>query len=348
MIFSTCSAFVRYVFAAMRAVFRALFPPPPPPPLPPSPHPHPQKRTSYNDIRVYEQLRMDESSSVFCTNTNRDVDHHRNLRNANVDACFYEETDRRRRRSSLLAQEWHRRILIEFTPRGNVVLFFDPVLFGFHYYSDYSQTYSTLTAVASKYCRIYACMDFFVDEHWTDQSSSSSSSSSSPTPIIDLIRQREKRESDAQQQQKKKTKKKTTTAPAGNESSSFAKLKHYHDPSSSGGGGGGETSDEKVKMKFVYLGKLFNWNMLSNLATVAAEKKQRDSFLFLESQQEPEQESEQESEQEPEQESEQEPEQESEQEKKNAQHEQAGAASDFKRWKTQVGVVGPCSSRLKL
>jgi hypothetical protein len=61
-------------------------------------------------------------------------------------------------------KQWKSRILIENTPRGNVMMYFNPYLLSYHYYSD-EQTipYKILEQVATKYVVIYRCKDFFID-----------------------------------------------------------------------------------------------------------------------------------------------------------------------------------------
>ena len=57
------------------------------------------------------------------------------------------------------------KILIENTPFGNLIMFFDPVKLSFAYYSDnHISSYFILNAVAMKYCCTFFCCDFFVDE----------------------------------------------------------------------------------------------------------------------------------------------------------------------------------------
>jgi hypothetical protein len=59
---------------------------------------------------------------------------------------------------------WKQRILLENTPRGNILMSYDPFRFGFSYYADSANIpYVLLNAVAMKYVRYYRCCDLFMD-----------------------------------------------------------------------------------------------------------------------------------------------------------------------------------------
>lgn len=89
--------------------------------------------------------------------------------NANIESVFYlgglsyseaiKETDNE------LEKTWRRRILMEPTPRGNIVMFYDAFKRAFSYYSDTSMPYSFLNAVCMKYVLVYRCRDFFIDQY---------------------------------------------------------------------------------------------------------------------------------------------------------------------------------------
>jgi len=59
---------------------------------------------------------------------------------------------------------WRTRILLESTPRGNLLMYYDAYKRVFAYYSDHYIPYSILNAVAMKYVTVYRCFDFFMDE----------------------------------------------------------------------------------------------------------------------------------------------------------------------------------------
>ena len=87
---------------------------------------------------------------------------------ANLDAIFtqsYAEYWKEVQvKDNLLEQRWRRRLLIESTPRGNVIMYYDAFKRGFAYYADTFMPYGLLNAVAMKYVMTYSCRSFFVDE----------------------------------------------------------------------------------------------------------------------------------------------------------------------------------------
>ena len=66
-------------------------------------------------------------------------------------------------------KQWRSRVLVEYTPMGNIIMNYDVYRFGFSYYSDNnSLNYELLNAVAMKYVKIFHCLDFFMDETFYD------------------------------------------------------------------------------------------------------------------------------------------------------------------------------------
>ena len=65
--------------------------------------------------------------------------------------------------NNILEEEWKRRILIESTPRGNVIMYYDIFKHAFAYAADTYIPYSVLNACAMKYVVTFRCIDFFVD-----------------------------------------------------------------------------------------------------------------------------------------------------------------------------------------
>jgi hypothetical protein len=89
-------------------------------------------------------------------------------RNTNIPAIFYCKKDFQEKlkdENNNIEPIWKQRILLENTPRGNILMFYDPFRFGFSYYADTATIpYSLLNSVAMKYVRIYQCGDFFMDD----------------------------------------------------------------------------------------------------------------------------------------------------------------------------------------
>jgi hypothetical protein len=181
--------------------------------------------------------------------------------NENIEPEFYDKDQYNsimKEESNTLETAWKKRILLDSTPRGNVVLFYDPYKHGFSYYSDQHIPYSLLNAAAMKYVCTFKCRDFFMDEEVTPEYS--------PSALLSLRIQEEKKEST-----EKKSKKIESTA--------FAKFKNYtkvSDPISaaiisnkiqkvSTPNSGGK---EYARNKFIYIGKLANWNILTKKVKV--------------------------------------------------------------------------------
>lgn len=67
-----------------------------------------------------------------------------------------------------LEQEWKRRLMFEYTPRSNVIMYYDPYKLAFAYYCDTSSMpYNLLNTIAMKYVLSFHCMHLFVDNEVT-------------------------------------------------------------------------------------------------------------------------------------------------------------------------------------
>jgi len=90
--------------------------------------------------------------------------------NENISKIFYDKENLQKELEPVnnnLQLEWSRRILYEFTPRGNIMMHYDPYKLCFNYYCDTnSMTNKLLNAVCMKYCTIYRCRDFFIDKEY--------------------------------------------------------------------------------------------------------------------------------------------------------------------------------------
>lgn len=87
--------------------------------------------------------------------------------NSNIDPVLY-DFDKRKEifvsPDNEMEKQWKSRILIENTPRGNVMMYFNPYLLSYHYYSDEQIIpYKILEQVATKYVVMFRCKDFFID-----------------------------------------------------------------------------------------------------------------------------------------------------------------------------------------
>jgi len=88
--------------------------------------------------------------------------------NLNIEPIFYEKRELEelmKNTLNYLERHWKSKVLIETTPRGNIIMFYNPYKLGFSYYSDSTGIpYPILNAVAMKYVTVFYCRDFFVDE----------------------------------------------------------------------------------------------------------------------------------------------------------------------------------------
>lgn len=133
--------------------------------------------------------------------------------NRNIIPLFYKKgefLEYMKNENTDLEREWRTRILFEYTPRGNIVMYYDAYKQGFAYYSDITMTYNVLNSVAMKYVGVYGCRDFFIDNQYRDEES----------PFLEIY------EKDA-----KPTKEDKESAPKM-DNKVFAKLKNYNTVSS--------------------------------------------------------------------------------------------------------------------
>jgi hypothetical protein len=135
-----------------------------------------------------------------------------------------------------LEKKWRTRILIENTPRGNVIMFYDLYKQGFSYYCDQAiMPYDIMNAVAMKYVLTFHCRDFFVD------------SSISPSPV------EEKREAEGN----KIVDSKNVNITAKLDKKAFVKFKSYNNATKKAGI---SPENDKVINCFSHLGASRNWS----------------------------------------------------------------------------------------
>jgi hypothetical protein len=161
--------------------------------------------------------------------------------NSNVCPIFYNKkayNEYMQEANTDLEKEWRTRMLLEYTPRGNVLMFYDAFKMGFSFYSDEKTiSYDILNAVAMKYVSMYRCLDFFVDESVVPKEKCS--------PFVKLYFTEEPK--------KVEENKSTASAP-------FAKMRREN-PNAKGPIKPKEKTEEPkelLKNKFLYLGKMNN------------------------------------------------------------------------------------------
>ena len=134
-----------------------------------------------------------------------------------------------------IEKKWKRSLLIESTPRGNVVMFYDAYKQSFSYYCDQAvMPYDIMNAVAMKYVLTFYCRDFFID--------------STILPKLDKV----------------ESAKKTTDAPIEpsampllEKSQPFAKFKSYNTATNKAVSVTREA--DKIINRFLHLGPVRNW-----------------------------------------------------------------------------------------
>jgi hypothetical protein len=168
--------------------------------------------------------------------------------NRNIDALFYKKKEfleYMKQENTDLERTWKTRILLENTPRGNIIMYYDAYKQGFAYYSDQVMSYPILNAVAMKYVVLYGCRDFFLDNQYTETNS----------PLLEIY--------------EKDTPAKPAVAPTRpsleQKNKVFVKLKNYNTVSSkTKDTSAASSSNEKViwKNRFVSYGKMANYSIL--------------------------------------------------------------------------------------
>ena len=159
--------------------------------------------------------------------------------------CF-EKFEKLSKEESEEERGWKRRILMQNTPRGNVIMFYDLFRQAFAYFSDVHMNYNTLNQCAMRYVRLYSCRDFFVDTNILPEHHVS--------PFNEMKKEEEKRE-------KEKVKKKREEKKVNFDSSMFVKAKKKVELDEKKN----QEIYETIKNNFRYLGKLSNWNGLQSV-----------------------------------------------------------------------------------
>ena len=182
--------------------------------------------------------------------------------NQQMDEIFYniENYNKLMKTDNKLEQKWKKRILLVYTPRGNILMFYDCFKHGFSYFCDMQNIpYSLLNAVAMRYVRVFSCRDLYVDEKTSNNNECS--------PLIKI-----KLDFDKKEKEKEKEKYKTNSINKEKlKQAPFAKLKKYNITSSIKNNGEDEKQTDKTIQliqqnvntnTFIYLGKLLNFSFL--------------------------------------------------------------------------------------
>ena len=119
--------------------------------------------TKLIEIKPYVETQFDKSCKKYAKFYNTETPDE----NSNIDPVLYDFDKRKEIFVSVdneMEKQWKSRILIENTPRGNVMMYFNPYLLSYHYYSDEQIIpYKILEQVATRYVVMFRCKDFFID-----------------------------------------------------------------------------------------------------------------------------------------------------------------------------------------
>lgn len=211
--------------------------------------------------------------------------------NENIDDFFYNKTDLfkiLKDETNLIEKIWKTHILYEPTPRGNVIMFYDVYKYGFTYYSDQTIPYSILNAVAMKYCIIFCCRDFFMDEETTLEAENfyfpkenldsnldvyKKNDYHFLSPLIKIYFEEEKKE--------EPTEKKKIDAKELIKNAPMAKLKNYKMTTVKNANNTTSSAPQVLfKNKFIYLGKTMNYSILQKQKQVKTQIKSCKSNEF--------------------------------------------------------------------
>ena len=113
---------------------------------------------------------IDKSKHKFIKTFNKD----NTDMNTNIDKEFYiveDYTTIMKDINNNLEDKWKIKTVCEYTPKGNIIMYYDPYKQGFAYYADeHPISYDILNSVAMRYVTTFKCRDFFVDDQVTPES----------------------------------------------------------------------------------------------------------------------------------------------------------------------------------
>jgi hypothetical protein len=188
----------------------------------------PAQHLLMSDVEIYEKKYKTEFLKYYDNEVNT-------TKNENIIPIFYDNLklkESMKIENNDIEKQWKTRVLIEYTPRGNIIMFYDAYKCGFSYYSDHSVIpVKILDCVAMKYTMKYRCLDFFVDEKVLEKNAS---------PIIKLWKDECKEVWD----KKKRL------------------LANLRTPTANKVGNNPANFSEKIMNKYIYLGKVNNFSFI--------------------------------------------------------------------------------------
>jgi len=174
--------------------------------------------------------------------------------NENIESIVYDREklgEQLQNENNTLETSWNTRMMMETTPRGNLIMRYNLYKNSFEYYADNYIPHTMLNVAAMRFVLMYRCRDFFVDENYLPKDRKSKL-----TEAIQKYEESKKKKAENKSGREKmdlkngpflKPKKvtvTTTTNPVHSESTEKTKPK------------------EKTINKFSYMGKLVNFSFL--------------------------------------------------------------------------------------
>jgi hypothetical protein len=216
--------------------------------------------------KTNEQIFIENETKLFLSTFNDSS----NLYNKSIDLIFYdiEKYNILMTTENELEKKWKSNILFVYTPRGNVIMFYNCYKRGFSYYCDSQvMSYELLNIIAMKYVRMYLCRDLYIDNRYTE-------SNGQESPLISLINIFDKKEKEKENENNKNENPKNKIYKTNN--SSFVKFKKYNIVL--------PTSVNKITLNkstnnFIYLGKICNFKFLQK-PKIESKKKTYKEYLL--------------------------------------------------------------------
>ena len=214
------------------------------------------------------KVRKEKFDGSYITNDDEDEVIQNINYSINVEETLYDKENYKKtleESDNVLETSWKRRIMIDHTPRGNIIMYYDPYKLAFCYYSDISSfPYNLLNASAMKYCIQYYCRDLFMDNQETPKDNE--------TKLIKIhFEDKEKIDESTEEGKKKKETmdilkdapflKRKQAKDDKKESNETKKTKETKD----GVSGSEQPKDDRLpyRNKFVYMGKTTNFQLLN-------------------------------------------------------------------------------------
>lgn len=173
----------------------------------------------------------------------------RPLKNSNIDSFFYSKNiyqESFNNNYTVIENKWKSKILFVNTPRGNIIMYYNPYKLGFSYFSDQFVPYNILNSVAMKYVLFFNCCDFFFDEFIRPDTDKN--------PLLSLLDEDKKIINNDEKNTIEKIK------PL--KSNTFIKLKSYNNKFSNNTDCNDKNIKQKERNRFINMGKICNFYFL--------------------------------------------------------------------------------------